>query len=70
METWLLGPPLLVGEKIIYRHHGNYFPGTIRWMGRIQECFGNQMVAGVALVTILVTISVLDYFKNSSLDIF
>jgi hypothetical protein len=51
METWLLGPPLLVGERIVFRNHGNYLPGTIRWLGRLRDCFGNQMVAGLVLVS-------------------
>ena len=51
MDSWLLGPPLVVGEKIVFRNNGDYLPGTIRWMGRLQDCFGNQMVAGLALVS-------------------
>ena len=36
METWLLGPPLLVGERIIFRTNGSYLPGSVRWLGRLQ----------------------------------
>ena len=51
MESWMLGPPLLIGEKIFYSKDGNnVVPGTVKWLGKILECFGNQMVAGLALV--------------------
>ena len=47
----MLGPPLLIGEKIFYSKDGNnVIPGTVKWLGKILECFGNQMVAGLALV--------------------
>ena len=47
----MLGPPLLIGEKIFYSKDGNnVVPGTVKWLGKILECFGNQMVAGLALV--------------------
>ena len=49
----MLGPPLLIGEKIFYSKDGNnVVPGTVKWLGKILECFGNQMVAGLALVRI------------------
>ncbi len=48
----MLGPPLLIGERVFYSKDGTLIlPGTIRWLGKLQECFGNQMVAGVALVS-------------------
>ena len=51
MEGWMLGPPLLIGEKVFYSKGGaNVRPGTVRWLGKLQDCFGNQMVAGLALV--------------------
>ena len=59
----MLGPPLLIGDRVFYtgdsgrvRVSGDnlaFIPGVVKWMGRIQECFGNQMIAGVALVSIL-----------------
>ena len=52
MEGWMLGPPFLIGEKVFYSKNGtNFMPGTVRWLGKLQDCFGNQMVAGVALVS-------------------
>ena len=57
MEDWMLGPPLLIGDRIAYSHRsGAYLNGTVRWMGRVipkMPEFGNQMVAGVELVTSL-----------------
>ena len=51
MESWMLGPPLLIGEKIFYSKNGTtVIPGTVRWLGKLLDCFGNQMVAGLALV--------------------
>ena len=48
----MLGPPFLIGEKVFYSKNGtNFMPGTVRWLGKLQDCFGNQMVAGVALVS-------------------
>ena len=51
MESWMLGPPLLIGEKVFYSKNGTtVVPGTVRWLGKLPDCFGNQMVAGLALV--------------------
>lgn len=49
MESWSLGPPLLVGERIIFRSNSGYLPGTVKWLGRLRECYGNQMVTGLSL---------------------
>ena len=46
----MLGPPLLIGEKVFYTKHGFIASGTVKWLGRLQEVFGNQMVAGVLMV--------------------
>ena len=62
MESWMLGPPLLIGEKIFYSKDGNnVVPGTVKWLGKILECFGNQMVAGLALVRYNNEISLKDF---------
>ena len=50
MESWMLGPPLLIGEKVFYTKHGFIVSGTVKWLGRLQEAFGNKMVAGLVLV--------------------
>ena len=48
----MLGPPLLIGEKVFYSKDGtNIVPGTVRWLGKLPDCFGNEMVAGLALVS-------------------
>ena len=58
----MLGPPLLIGEKIFYSKDGNnVVPGTVKWLGKILECFGNQMVAGLALVRYNNEISLKDF---------
>ena len=46
----MLGPPLLIGEKVFYTKHGFIASGTVKWLGRLQEVFGNQMVAGILMV--------------------
>ena len=51
MESWMLGPPLLIGEKVFYTKHGFILSGTVKWLGRLQETFGNQMIAGILLVS-------------------
>jgi len=51
MDNWSLGPPLLVGERIVFRSNGTYLPGTIKWLGVLKNYFGNQLVAGLALVS-------------------
>ena len=47
----MLGPPLLIGEKVFYTKHGFILSGTVKWLGRLQEAFGNQMIAGILLVS-------------------
>ena len=56
MENWMLGPPLLIGEKVFYTKHGFIVSGTVKWLGRLQEVFGNQMVAGILLVSFTLNI--------------
>ena len=46
----MLGPPLLIGEKVFYTKHGFIASGIVKWLGRLQEVFGNQMVAGLLMV--------------------
>ena len=50
MESWMLGPPLLIGEKVFYTKHGLIASGTVKWLGRLQEVFGNQMACGILMV--------------------
>lgn len=62
----MLGPPLLIGEKVFYTKHGIIASGVVKWLGRLQEVFGNQMVAGLLMVrekTFLKKIVFQMYFK-------
>merc|ERR1712029_625942 len=45
----MLGPPLLIGEKVFYTKHGLIASGTVKWLGRLQEVFGNQMACGILM---------------------
>ena len=54
----MLGPPLLIGEKVFYTKHGFIASGTIKWLGRLQEVYGNQMVAGILMVRMKVLFAV------------
>ena len=49
----MLGPPMLIGERVFYTKHGFVASGTIKWLGRLQDYFGNQMVAGILMVRII-----------------
>ena len=46
----MLGPPLLIGEKVFYTKHGLIASGIVKWLGRLQEVFGNQMACGILMV--------------------
>lgn len=51
MEDWMFGPPLLIGDRVLYRSDsGTLLNGTVRWLGRLSAEFGQQMVVGVELV--------------------
>ena len=51
MEDWMLGPPLLIGERVVHELGADQQVGTVRWLGRIPAKFGGQMVVGVELVS-------------------
>ena len=57
----MLGPPLLIGEKVFYSKRGFIASGTVKWLGRLQEVFGNQMIAGLLMVR---------HLRNSILAVF
>ena len=61
----MLGPPLLIGERVFYTKHGFVASGTIKWLGKLQEAFGNQMVAGVYLVRLESEQNILDFLENN-----
>ena len=47
----MLGPPLLIGDHVAYScDSGAFLHGTVRWMGRVAQLYGHQMVVGVELV--------------------
>ena len=47
----MLGPPVLIGDRVA--HVGSEEPmlATVRWLGRLPDHFPHQMVAGISLVT-------------------
>lgn len=47
----MLGPPLLIGERVVHQMGAEHQAGTVRWLGRIPAKFGDQMVVGVELVS-------------------
>ena len=51
MEDWMLGPPVLIGDRVAYVGADEPLLATVRWLGRLPEGFHNQMVAGISLVS-------------------
>eukprot|EP00095_Tigriopus_kingsejongensis_P003996 maker-scaffold1031_size68893-snap-gene-0.22 protein:Tk03996 transcript:maker-scaffold1031_size68893-snap-gene-0.22-mRNA-1 annotation:"-type and c3hc4-type zinc finger-containing protein" len=54
MESWMLGPPLFIGDRIWIRDPSGQSEGeggVVRWLGRIPSQFANEMVAGIQLDT-------------------
>jgi hypothetical protein len=53
MDTWLLRPPILVGERIVWLGSGSGLPqcGIVRWIGKLPE-MGSDWTIGVELVGI------------------
>ena len=49
MEEWMLGPPLLIGDRVA--HVGGEEPvlANVKWLGRMPDMFNHQMVAGIEL---------------------
>ena len=50
MEDWMLGPPLLIGDHVACKVNAEFVVGRVRWLGRLPQKFGQQMVAGIELV--------------------
>ena len=50
MESWMLGPPLLIGEKVFYTKHGLIASGIVKWLGRLQEVIVNQTACRILMV--------------------
>lgn len=55
MDTWLLRPPILVGERIVWLGSGSGLPqcGIVRWIGKLPE-MGSDWTIGVELVGIFI----------------
>ena len=59
-QSWMLRPPVLVGETVGYDVNGfsqggslglaEMRVGTVRWMGRLKELHGQEMVVGLEMV--------------------
>ena len=50
MSDWMLGPPVLMGDRVVYVGGDEPLQATVRWLGRIPDSFNNQLVAGISLV--------------------
>ena len=50
MSDWMLGPPVLMGDRAVYVGGDEPLQATVRWLGRIPDSFNNQLVAGISLV--------------------
>ena len=53
-SEWLLGPPVLMGDRVAWLGPEEPLMATVRWLGRLPEVFPHQMVAGISLVTFYV----------------
>eukprot|EP00092_Neocalanus_flemingeri_P006993 GFUD01007550.1.p1 GENE.GFUD01007550.1~~GFUD01007550.1.p1 ORF type:complete len:926 (+),score=211.08 GFUD01007550.1:283-3060(+) len=49
MEEWMLGPPLLIGDRVAHVGGDDPVLASVRWLGRLPELYHHQMVAGVLL---------------------
>jgi hypothetical protein len=56
MDVWLLRPPVLVGERIVWLGSGSGLPqcGVVRWIGKLPEMGSDDWTVGVELVGIFV----------------
>jgi len=45
----MLGPPVLIGDRVAYVGAEEPHLATVRWLGRIPDIFQHQMVAGISL---------------------
>ena len=56
MDEWMLGPPVLMGDRVAWLGTEEPVMATVRWLGRLPELFPHQMVAGISLVRVRVCI--------------
>ena len=54
MDEWMLGPPVLMGDRVAWLGTEEPVMATVRWLGRLPELFPHQMVAGISLVRVRV----------------
>ena len=54
MDEWMLGPPVLMGDRVAWLGTEEPVMATVRWLGRLPELFPQQMVAGISLVRVRV----------------
>ena len=47
---WMLGPPVLIGDRVAYVGADEPMLATVRWLGRLPDIFQHQLVAGISLV--------------------
>ena len=52
---WMLGPPVLMGDRVAWLGTEEPVLATVRWLGRLPELFPQQMVAGISLVRVCLT---------------
>ena len=48
---WMLGPPVLMGDRVAWVGAEEPVLATVRWLGRLPDTHPGEMVAGISLVT-------------------
>ena len=70
----MLGPPLLVGDRVAHLGEEEPVLGSVRWLGRLPDLFPHQLVAGLTLdepqASCSVTSMGVIIMKNSKKDIY
>ena len=51
MDEWMLGPPVLMGDRVAWVGAEEPVLATVRWLGRLPDTYPGEMVAGISLVT-------------------
>ena len=50
MNEWMLGPPVLMGDRVAWVGAEEPALATVRWLGRLPDTGHQEMVAGISLV--------------------
>ena len=66
MDEWMLGPPVLMGDRVAWLGTEEPVMATVRWLGRLPELFPHQMVAGISLVRVRVYMLCLSILKKAN----